>query len=183
MLSFLMLSFDFIIWCYYLPVSNVIIWCYHFLLSFFLVQHGCYHLCYHLMLSFFVIISPLFSFSWKRDTLEESMLFFLFSFHWPRYFNFYIFASTPHSIRKVYFERNFTLTKCTLLSSANAEHLEREFKNFLKAPMILSNRPISTKIYFLPSLFTMRTLGQREWSKPPNTKQIFCLLKKSIKFT
>ncbi len=26
-----------------------------------------YHLCYHLMLSFFVLISPLFSFSWKRD--------------------------------------------------------------------------------------------------------------------
>jgi hypothetical protein len=65
----LMLSFD---------VSfGVIFWCYHFsqfanviivVLSFFLVQDGCYHLCYHLMLSFFVIISPLFSFSWKRDT-------------------------------------------------------------------------------------------------------------------
>jgi hypothetical protein len=34
-----------------------------FVLSFFLVQDGCYQLCYHLMLSFFVIISPLFSFS------------------------------------------------------------------------------------------------------------------------
>jgi len=74
-----MLSFGVIIWCYYL--FNVIIWCYHFsqfanviifVLSFFLVQHGCYHLCYHLMLSFFVIISPLFSFSWKRDTLLSS---------------------------------------------------------------------------------------------------------------
>jgi hypothetical protein len=74
-----MLSFGVIIWCYYL--FNVIIWCYHFshfanviifVLSFFLVQHGCYHLCYHLMLSFFVIISPLFSFSWKRDTLLYS---------------------------------------------------------------------------------------------------------------
>jgi hypothetical protein len=80
MLSFLMFSFDVIIWCYYL--FNDFIWCYHFsqfanviilVLSFFLVQHGCYHLCYHLMLSFFVIISPLFSFSWKRDTL----IFFL----------------------------------------------------------------------------------------------------------
>jgi hypothetical protein len=78
MLSFLMLSFGVIIWCYYL--FNVIIWCYHFsqfanviifVLSFFLEQHGCYHLCYHLMLSFFVIISPLFSFSWKCDTLVE----------------------------------------------------------------------------------------------------------------
>ncbi len=76
MLSFNVIIFDVIIWCYYL--FNVIIWCYHFsqfanviifVLSFFLVQHGCYHLCYHLTLSFFVIISPLFSFSWKRDTL------------------------------------------------------------------------------------------------------------------
>ncbi len=66
-----MLSFDVII--------GIIIWCYHFsqfanviifVLSFFLVQEGCYHLCCHLMLSFFVIISPLFSFSWKRDTLD-----------------------------------------------------------------------------------------------------------------
>jgi len=46
--------------------ANVII----FVLSFFLVQILCYHLCYHLMLSFIVIISPLFSFSWKRDTLK-----------------------------------------------------------------------------------------------------------------
>ena len=70
---FLMLSFGVIIWCYYL--FNVIIWCYHFsqfanviifVLSFFLIQHGCYHLCYHLMLSF----PPLFSFSWKCDTLH-----------------------------------------------------------------------------------------------------------------
>ncbi len=36
--------------------------CYHFVLSFFLVQDGRYHLCYHLMLSFFVIISPFFFF-------------------------------------------------------------------------------------------------------------------------
>ena len=58
-----------IIWCYYLLQSaNVIT----FVLSFFLVPVGCYHLCYHLMLSFFVIISPLFSFSWKRDTLEKN---------------------------------------------------------------------------------------------------------------
>ncbi len=72
----LMLSFGVIIWCYHL--FYVTIWCYHcsqfanviiFVLSFFLVQDGCYHLCYHLMLSFFVIISPLFSFSWKHDTL------------------------------------------------------------------------------------------------------------------
>ncbi len=34
-------------------------------------HNGCYHLCYHLMLSFFVIISPLFSFSCKRDTLTN----------------------------------------------------------------------------------------------------------------
>jgi hypothetical protein len=33
-----------------------------FMLSFFLVPVGCYHLCYHLMLSFIVIISPLFLF-------------------------------------------------------------------------------------------------------------------------
>ena len=84
MLSFNVIIFDVIIWCYHLVLSfgyylfNFIIWCYHFsqfanviifVLSFFLVQDGCYHLCYHLMLSFFVIISPLFSFSWKRDTL------------------------------------------------------------------------------------------------------------------
>ncbi len=71
-----MLSFDVTIWCYYF--FNGIILCYHFsqfanviifVLSFFLVQHGCFHLCYHLMFSFFVLISPLFSFSWKRDTL------------------------------------------------------------------------------------------------------------------
>ncbi len=64
-----MLSFGVIIWCYY--SFNVFIWCYHFsqfanviifVLSFFLVQHGCYHLCYHLMLLFFVIISPFFLF-------------------------------------------------------------------------------------------------------------------------
>jgi hypothetical protein len=77
MLSFLMLSFDVIIWCYYL--FYVIIWCYHShslqMLSFLcyhftLYSMGVsYHWCYHLMLSFFVIISPLFSFSWKRDTL------------------------------------------------------------------------------------------------------------------
>ncbi len=73
-----MLSFDVIIWCYHL--FYVIIWCYHFslfgnvfifVLSFSLVQDGCYHFCYHSMLSFFVIISPLFSFSWKRDTLQK----------------------------------------------------------------------------------------------------------------
>ncbi len=37
MLSFLMLSFDVIIWCYYLfnvIIFYVIIWCYHFMLSF-----------------------------------------------------------------------------------------------------------------------------------------------------
>ncbi len=78
----LMLSFDVIIcviiWCYHL--FYVIIWCYQFsqfanviifLLTFFLVQDGCYHLRYHLRLSFFVIISTLFSFSWKRDTLQK----------------------------------------------------------------------------------------------------------------
>ncbi len=77
---FLMLSFDVIIWCYHL--WYVIIWCYHFsqfanviifVLSFFLVQDGCYHLCYHLMLSFFVIISPFFLFpenySWTLEIL------------------------------------------------------------------------------------------------------------------
>ncbi len=74
----LILSFGVILWCYYL--FYVIIWWYHFsqfanviifVLSFFLVQDECYHLFYHLMLSFFVIISPLFSFSWKRDTLNN----------------------------------------------------------------------------------------------------------------
>jgi hypothetical protein len=40
------------------------------MLSFSLVHILCYHLRYHLMLSFIVIISPLFSFSWKRDTLD-----------------------------------------------------------------------------------------------------------------
>jgi hypothetical protein len=68
-----MLSFDVIIWCYHLVLSFIL--CYHlmlsfsqfanviiFVLSFFLVQDGCYHLCYHLMLSFFVIISPFFLF-------------------------------------------------------------------------------------------------------------------------
>ncbi len=43
------------------------------MLSFSLAHILCYHLCYHLMLSFFVIISPLFSFSWKRDTLPGSV--------------------------------------------------------------------------------------------------------------
>jgi len=87
-----MLSFcDVIIWCYHLVLSfgviifYVIIWCYHFsqfanviffVLSFFLIQDGCYHLSYHLMLSFFVIISPLFSFSWKRDTLIMGMNYY-----------------------------------------------------------------------------------------------------------
>ena len=71
-------------WCYHC----VIIWCYHFSQS-----AKCYHFCVIiflstswvlsfmlsfdviifpstcLMLSFIVIISPLFSFSWKRDTL------------------------------------------------------------------------------------------------------------------
>ncbi len=56
---YFMLSFDVI------KFANVII----FVLSSFLKQDGCYYLCYHLMLSLFVIISPLFSFSWKRDTL------------------------------------------------------------------------------------------------------------------
>jgi hypothetical protein len=64
---FLMLSFDVIIWCYHLVLSFIlcIILCYHFsqfanviifVLSFFLVQDGCYHLCCHLMLSFFDVI-------------------------------------------------------------------------------------------------------------------------------
>ncbi len=70
-----MLSFSLVYIC---VIIYVIIWCYHFLrsaniiifmLSFSLVHILCYHLCYHLMLSFIVIISPLFSFSWKRDTL------------------------------------------------------------------------------------------------------------------
>ncbi len=56
-----MLSFD----DHFSRSANVII----FMLSFSLVHILCYHLCYHLMLSFIVIISPLFSFSWKRDTL------------------------------------------------------------------------------------------------------------------
>ncbi len=66
--------------CYhfYGVIISVIIWCYHFsrsanviifMLLFSLLHILCYHLCYHLMLSFTVIISPLFSFSWKRDTL------------------------------------------------------------------------------------------------------------------
>jgi hypothetical protein len=61
----ILLSFGVII---FHRLQNVII----FVLSFFLVHVGCYHLCYHLMLSFFVIISPLLSFSWKRDTLVKS---------------------------------------------------------------------------------------------------------------
>jgi hypothetical protein len=70
-----MLSF---LGCYHLcfhfsQSANVII----YMSSFSLVHILCYHLRYHLMLSFFVIISPLFSFSWKRDTL----LFFFFFFH------------------------------------------------------------------------------------------------------
>ncbi len=74
MLSFNVIIFDVIIWCYHFSqFANVII----FVLPFFLVQHGCYHLCYHLMLSFFVIISPLFSFSWKRDTLLQNSHFCL----------------------------------------------------------------------------------------------------------
>jgi hypothetical protein len=55
-----MLSFDVIIWYYqlfYVIISHSLQ-----MLSFFLVQDGCYHLCYHLMLSFFVIISPFFLF-------------------------------------------------------------------------------------------------------------------------
>ncbi len=59
--------------CYHLMLSFFTVSkCYHFLmLSFPLVHILCYHVCYHLMLSFIVIISPLFSFSWKRDTLKE----------------------------------------------------------------------------------------------------------------
>ncbi len=70
MLSF-MLSFDVIIFDGQQMSANFII----FMLSFFLVPVGCYHLCYLLMLSFIVIISPLFSFSWKRDTLLELLIF------------------------------------------------------------------------------------------------------------
>ncbi len=84
MLSFNVIIFDVIIWCYHLVLSfGVII---HLMLSFDVIVSRslqmlsflCYHfslyslgviICYHLMLSFFVIISPLFSFSWKRDTL------------------------------------------------------------------------------------------------------------------
>jgi hypothetical protein len=59
--------------CYHLMLSFLTVCkCYHFCVNiFYLAQDGCYHLCYHLMLSFFVIISPLFSFSWKRDTLRK----------------------------------------------------------------------------------------------------------------
>jgi hypothetical protein len=53
------------------------------MLSFFLVTVGCYHLCYHLMLSFIVIISPLFSFSWKRDTLLLSIEFYAYEWSVP----------------------------------------------------------------------------------------------------
>jgi hypothetical protein len=94
-LTFNVIILDVIIWCYHLVLSfgviiylmlsfdviishslkNVII----FVFSLYLVQHGCYHLCHHLMLSLFVIISPLFSFSWKRDTLpEKSSLHLIF---------------------------------------------------------------------------------------------------------
>ncbi len=56
--------------CYHLMLSFFMVSkCYLFMLSFSLVHTVGYHLCYHLMLSFIVIISPLFSFSWKRDTL------------------------------------------------------------------------------------------------------------------
>ncbi len=57
MVSFLLLFVGWLsFWCYHFSQSaNVII----FVLSFFFVHVGCYHLCYHLMLSYFVIISPL----------------------------------------------------------------------------------------------------------------------------
>ncbi len=89
---YFMLSFDVInFWCYHLLLSfGVIIWCYHLFLCYhlmlsFLTVCKCYNFCVIIfpctgwvlsfMLSFnviiFVIISPLFSFSWKRDTLPE----------------------------------------------------------------------------------------------------------------
>jgi hypothetical protein len=66
MITFWVLSFrlSFGVIIYFMLSLNVIIWCYHFsqfenviifVLSFFLVQHGCYHLCYHIMLSYNVI--------------------------------------------------------------------------------------------------------------------------------
>ena len=51
----ILLSFDVII---FLRPQNVII----FVLSFFLVDVGCYHLCYHLMLSFLLSFPPFFLF-------------------------------------------------------------------------------------------------------------------------
>ncbi len=62
--------------------------CTYFVLSFMLSFLGCYHFCYHLMLSFIVIISPLFSFSWKRDTLVrlKFMLLILWVSSWSNIF-------------------------------------------------------------------------------------------------
>ncbi len=63
--------------CYYFPlyIFCVIIYVIIYVIDV-IIFHGqqmlsflCYHLCYHLMLSFIVIISPLFSFSWKHNTL------------------------------------------------------------------------------------------------------------------
>ncbi len=68
-LSF-MLSFGFVIY-FMLSFNVTIFWYYHLMLSFGVII-WCYHLYYHLKLSFFVIISPLFSFSWKGDTLQRN---------------------------------------------------------------------------------------------------------------
>ena len=75
MLSFNVIIFDVIIWCYHLVLSfGVVIYfmlsfdviishsLQMFVLSFFLVQDGCYHLCYHLMLSFLLSFPPFFLF-------------------------------------------------------------------------------------------------------------------------
>ncbi len=82
------LALSFIL-CYHLMLSffDVIIWCYHFsqfanviifVLSFFLVQDGCYHLCYHLMLSFLLSFPPFFLFPEKWHT-PTNLLIYKFS--------------------------------------------------------------------------------------------------------
>ncbi len=86
LLSFNVIIFYVIIWCYFLVLSFIL--CYHLMLSFLKVCKY-YHFCVIIfpctgcvlsfmlsfMLSFNVIIFcyhfPLFSFSWKRDTLPN----------------------------------------------------------------------------------------------------------------
>ncbi len=89
-----------------------------FMLSFFLENILCYHFWYHLKLSFIIIISPLFSFSWKRDTLgnKHNLIFETCSSYVKGYAS-YLLLLKKNSLILFFYKNIFCISKSILFQS------------------------------------------------------------------